>query len=529
MQPLVSIVIPVYNGSNFLRDAIDSALAQTYPRVEVIVVNDGSTDGGATEAIAKSYGSRIRYFAKENGRVASAVNYGIANMNGDYLSWLSHDDMYYPHKIASQIDALNKLDARTVVYGDYETLVVASGARKEHRLPGTKPEYFRWAITVSSGVNGCTLLVPRVCFDECGVFVTTLHTTQDYDMWFRIAGRFRYVHVPGVVVTSRLHPGQDTNHLRGIVLEESDALLAGFISQLNDSDVPASSQNSLHEAYGELAAKMQSRRFTKARDAALVRRCKHDGSSSNSFAIRMLVVRLKLLLLGRRVLRVAGRGARFLSRKVGGNRLGEAVQKRFTVIYRKNVFGGDESRSGTGSSTVQTETIRRELPRLFQDLQVHKMLDAPCGDFNWIQHILQSVGDYVGADVVEELIARNILQYSSATRRFVRLDIIRDRLPASDLIFCRDCLVHLNFDQARKALRNFQTSGAKYLLSTTFPGTQTNTDLGANDIWRPLNLERPPFNLPPPLKLINENCTEDEEMYADKSLGLWLLQELELG
>ena len=85
MQPLVSIVIPVYNGSNFLRDAIDSALAQTYPRVEVIVVNDGSTDGGATEAIAKSYGSRIRYFAKENGRVASAVNYGIANMNGDYL------------------------------------------------------------------------------------------------------------------------------------------------------------------------------------------------------------------------------------------------------------------------------------------------------------------------------------------------------------------------------------------------------------------------------------------------------------
>ena len=87
MQPLVSIVIPVYNGSNFLRDAIDSALAQTYPRVEVIVVNDGSTDGGATEAIAKSYGSRIRYFAKENGHVASALNYGIARMEGEYFSW----------------------------------------------------------------------------------------------------------------------------------------------------------------------------------------------------------------------------------------------------------------------------------------------------------------------------------------------------------------------------------------------------------------------------------------------------------
>ena len=98
----------------------------------------------------------------------------------------------------------------------------------------------------------------------------------------------------------------------------------------------------------------------------------------------------------------------------------------------------------------------------------------------------------------------------------------------SDLIFSRDCLVHLNFEQARQALRNFQRSGAKYLLITTFPGSKTNAELAPGEVWRPLNLERPPFSLPLPLQLINEACTENDGAYADKSLGLWRLQELQL-
>ena len=77
MDKKVSIIIPVYNGSNYLKEAIESALAQTYDNVEVLVVNDGSNDGGATEQIALSYGERIRYFKKENGGVASALNVGI--------------------------------------------------------------------------------------------------------------------------------------------------------------------------------------------------------------------------------------------------------------------------------------------------------------------------------------------------------------------------------------------------------------------------------------------------------------------
>ena len=93
-SPLISIVIPVYNGSNYLREAIDSALRQTYKNIEVLVINDGSNDNGATARIAKSYGKKIRYFEKPNGGVATALNMGIQKMRGEYFSWLSHDDLY---------------------------------------------------------------------------------------------------------------------------------------------------------------------------------------------------------------------------------------------------------------------------------------------------------------------------------------------------------------------------------------------------------------------------------------------------
>ena len=99
-QPLVSIIVPVYNGANYMREAIDSALEQTYENKEIIVVNDGSRDDGETERIALSYGDRIRYCHKENGGVSSALNLGISQMKGAYFSWLSHDDKYTPEKVA---------------------------------------------------------------------------------------------------------------------------------------------------------------------------------------------------------------------------------------------------------------------------------------------------------------------------------------------------------------------------------------------------------------------------------------------
>ena len=95
INPKFSIIIPVYNGSNYLEEAINSALAQTYQNIEIVVVNDGSNDGGKTETIARSFGDKIRYFSKENGGVSSALNFGIKQMTGEWFAWLSHDDSFF--------------------------------------------------------------------------------------------------------------------------------------------------------------------------------------------------------------------------------------------------------------------------------------------------------------------------------------------------------------------------------------------------------------------------------------------------
>jgi len=119
-HPLVSIIIPVYNGSRYLNEALSSALNQTYDNIEVIVVNDGSEDNSGE--IAQSYGSRIRYFEKENGGVSTALNMALQHMRGDYFSWLSHDDVYFHDKIEKQVQKLASFGpterTRTILYSN---------------------------------------------------------------------------------------------------------------------------------------------------------------------------------------------------------------------------------------------------------------------------------------------------------------------------------------------------------------------------------------------------------------------------
>src|ERR1051326_243987 len=107
-NPTVSVVMPVYNGENYLRSAIESVLSQTFQDFEIIVIDDGSKD--STPAIAQSYGDRVRYVRQENAGVAAAVNHGIAVARGRYFAWLSHDDFYAPEKLAAQVRALERVN-----------------------------------------------------------------------------------------------------------------------------------------------------------------------------------------------------------------------------------------------------------------------------------------------------------------------------------------------------------------------------------------------------------------------------------
>jgi len=520
-NPLVSIVIPVYNGSSYLAEAINSALRQTYKNIEVLVVNDGSSDGGKTEDLALSFGDKIRYYYKPNGHVASALNFGIAHMHGDFFSWLSHDDLYKPNKIATQVGAAMRLEPQTIVYGDYEILDQATRLVTPMSMGNIPSECFRYWITLSSVLHGCALLIPKPCLDACGKFDEALRTTQDYDMWFRLARRCRFVHVPGIVVTSRHHAEQGTRALRNVAASESDRLLTSFISELSRTELELGSGTRASIAYAKIAATMRQRGFSQAADAALKRARTVAREEPPNFRVAYWKARP--------IITAATRPMRRAARRIWGWLETGDVQRKFTAFYRNNTFRGRESVSGEGSSLEQTATIRAELPKLISEIGATSFLDAPCGDFHWMQHVELGVEKYFGVDVVEDLIAANQRRYGSATRQFMCLNLIEDVPPIADLALCRDCLVHLNFESAGRIVRNFKRSGTRYLLSTTFVGHENNQDLWKGDIWRTLNLELPPFNFPKPLKLINENCTEGAGAYGDKCLGLWRLSDLDLG
>jgi hypothetical protein len=201
-------------------------------------------------------------------------------------------------------------------------------------------------------------------------------------------------------------------------------------------------------------------------------------------------------------------------------------REKFTEVYQKNTWGGKESVSGTGSDLSQTEDLRRRLPELLKELGVKSLIDAPCGDLNWMGGVAwEEMGvKYIGVDIVAELIEKLRARYPG--RQFECCDLVTDILPKAELIFCRDCLVHLPLAEICEVIRNFARSGATWLLTTTFPKSGVNKDVRWSG-WRPLNLEMAPFNFPRPERAIVEGCTEDGGAHADKSLGLWRLADLQ--
>ena len=160
----------------------------------------------------------------------------------------------------------------------------------------------------------------------------------------------------------------------------------------------------------------------------------------------------------------------------------------------------------------------------------------PCGDFNWMKTVqLPPNCQYLGGDIVNSVIIENIAKYENEKRKFISLNICHNDIPKIDIIFCRDCLVHLCLTDSIAALKNFRKSQSTYLLITTFTEkTHNETDVYVGSHkrglcgWQPINLQIAPFNLPPPILLINEGCTEDAGKYADKCMGLWKLADINI-
>jgi hypothetical protein len=195
-----------------------------------------------------------------------------------------------------------------------------------------------------------------------------------------------------------------------------------------------------------------------------------------------------------------------------------SLRKRsiFEKIYRDNLWGDAESRSGTGSGLAATEKIRRGLLDTIQRLNVRTIVDAPCGDYYWLSTVdlSRNLTWYQGFDIVPQLIEQNKSRYATDKISFQATDLIKQVPPRADLILCRHLLIHLSFEDGLRVLRNFKRSGSRYLLITNQPDAQSNEQIIFTGSYRPVNLRLPPFNFPQPLCSIDDSQGDHDQSEA---------------
>ena len=198
--------------------------------------------------------------------------------------------------------------------------------------------------------------------------------------------------------------------------------------------------------------------------------------------------------------------------------------RAFDRIYRENLWGSSESRSGSGSTAEATSTLCRDLPPLLVRLGIRTLLDAPCGDF-WIRRADLHLEHYIGIDAVDALIRENARAYGAPSRTFKVLDLTVKVPPRADLILCRDLFIHLSYRHAWRVLVNFRQSGSEYLLCSQCPSLSVNEDIVTGS-FRPVNLRRAPFNFPAPMLELDDSPLAPGPTASRRTMALWRLADL---
>ena len=194
----------------------------------------------------------------------------------------------------------------------------------------------------------------------------------------------------------------------------------------------------------------------------------------------------------------------------------------FETIYVENRWQSDESRSGDGSTLDQTTILRKRLPQLMRSLGAKSLLDAPCGDFNWMREVeFSSDVTYIGGEIVPALVEELRDRYGRIGRDFIQLDIVADPLPPADVWLCRDVLFHLSEADIKATLENFARSNVQYLLTTTYDFVTQNADIQSGG-FRFINLQIAPFNFGPPQHSIDDFLAPE----PPRRLGLWCREDV---
>jgi teichuronic acid biosynthesis glycosyltransferase TuaG len=220
--PRVSIVVPVWNQECFLGECLESALAQTYLDRVLVFVDDGSTD--RTPEILSGFGERIRASRQENGGFAAALNNGIARSTGEYVAWLSSDDLFLPTKIERQVEYLDAHPEVNLVYTDFYEIDAEGRTLREVRSPWfpVRCEFARRMLW-NNFVNGSSVLMRRSAFKAVGGFPLSPRFQADGVLWFRmLAGGSAFGHVPELLTKYRIHAGQGSQDVGRLQRDMAD-------------------------------------------------------------------------------------------------------------------------------------------------------------------------------------------------------------------------------------------------------------------------------------------------------------------
>ena len=204
--PVVSVIVPTYKGTEFLREAIDSILAQTYPAVEAIIINDGSPDN--TAEVLAEYGTKIVAITQQNAGTAAARNRGLTSVTGQYVAFLDHDDLWHPEKLEKQMAVFtNRPDAGMVICGrqffDHYTHQITSQHPAE-------PELDVHTLLSMQAIALQSVIIKKSVLDEIGSFDQSVSGADDWELTIRIAAKYPVLGVPECLVDIRGHEGQQS-------------------------------------------------------------------------------------------------------------------------------------------------------------------------------------------------------------------------------------------------------------------------------------------------------------------------------
>ena len=214
-NPLVSVIIPAYNAADFLGETLDSVLAQTYKNLEIIVVDDGSTD--TTPNLLDSYGDRIKVLRQTNAGQAAARNNGARSAKGELLAFLDSDDLWDPDKITRQVELLNRFPTALAVYCDHRTIDAQgkpTSASAAMAYPRPSGDILRALLLGPCIITPGLVLLRRHAFDMTSGFDETslMRGHEDYAFWLRLATQGAFIYSSDTLVSYRRHDQQVTKH-----------------------------------------------------------------------------------------------------------------------------------------------------------------------------------------------------------------------------------------------------------------------------------------------------------------------------